>query len=75
MRMGKGSGKLSTWYSHIYGGVFVVEFKNLRLGRAYYYSRQIQHKLPVLCHFTSLYTRSIKISGGSRTNPKHSILF
>ena len=74
MRMGKGSGKLATWYTHLYAGVFVVEFKNLRPGRAFYYATQIQHKLPVITHFTSFYSKSIKITGGSRTNPKHTLL-
>lgn len=33
-RMGKGRGKLKTWYAMLYGGTMLIEFKNLRLGRA-----------------------------------------
>lgn len=47
IRMGKGAGKLSTWYTQIRGGTALVEFKNLRLGRARYYSNQVSHKLPI----------------------------
>lgn len=68
MRMGKGAGKLSTWYTHLYGGVFVVEFKNLRPGRAAYYGKQVRHKLPIQSFFYSYYTKPIKLSGGQKTN-------
>jgi hypothetical protein len=72
--MGKGAGNLATWYTHLYAGVFLVEFKNLRLGRAFYYATQIKHKLPITAHFTNFYSKSIKIQGGSRSNPKHTLL-
>ena len=45
MRMGKGAGKLSNWYTQIRAGKLIVEFKNLRYGRAEYYSKQVTHKL------------------------------
>ena len=47
MRMGKGNGKLSTWFIKIKGGRVILEFKNLRLGRAEHFLKQVSHKLPV----------------------------
>ena len=46
MRMGKGAGKLSTWFIKLNAGKTVLEFKNLRLGRAFYFLKQVSHKLP-----------------------------
>lgn len=69
MRMGKGAGKLSTWYTQIRGGKNLIEFKNLRLGRAIYYSGQVTHKLPV---YTSIYrskTKNLGLVQGRRANP------
>lgn len=43
--MGKGKGKLSIWATQIYTGHILIEFKNLRNGRAKYYIRQSQYKL------------------------------
>lgn len=74
-RMGKGSGKLSTWYTHLHGGVFLVEFQNLRRGRAIYFANQINAKLPVVTKFVELKSKSIKLAGGSKTNTKYSVLF
>lgn len=56
MRMGKGSGKLSTWKIQITGGKIVMEFKNLRPGRAIYFSKQVSYKLPVR---TQIVTKSV----------------
>lgn len=69
MRMGKGAGKLSTWYTQIRSGKTLVEFKNLRLGRAAYYSKQVAHKLPVPAVFDYESTRNIKLVHSSKTNP------
>lgn len=69
MRMGKGSGKLANWYTQIRAGKFILEFKNLRLGRAIYYSDQISHKLPVSSTFVSYPTREVKLVGSSSTTP------
>ena len=69
MRMGKGAGKLATWYTQIRGGKSLVEFKNLRPGRAAYFSKQVAHKLPVPSVFHQQSTRSIKVVGSRRTNP------
>ena len=44
--MGKGKGKLSTWFSQLYGGSVIFEFKNLRPGRALFFFNQIRVKLP-----------------------------
>ena len=38
-RMGKGCGKLKTWYTPVRGGVTLMEFKNLRSGRALFFFR------------------------------------
>lgn len=45
VRMGKGKGKLEGWFTTVSGGTILVEFQNLRKGRAYYFSRQMTHKL------------------------------
>jgi len=67
--MGKGAGKLASWYTQIRGGKVLVEFKNLRLGRAIYFSKQVAHKLPVSTTVFSKQTKNVKIVGGSKTNP------
>jgi len=69
MRMGKGVGKLSTWFTQIRSGKHLVEFKNLRLGRAIYYSKQVAHKLPVPSVIHRLPTRNLQLTGSRRTNP------
>ena len=71
--MGKGIGKLSTWFTQLYGGTFIVEFRNLRRGRALYFSKQISSRLPVSTKFCEQQTTSIKLHGSARTNFKHSI--
>lgn len=38
-RMGKGTGKLKSWYTVVYGGVTLFEFRNLRLGRALFFCK------------------------------------
>ena len=75
MRMGKGAGKLSSWYATLYAGVFLLEFKNLRRGRALYYSKQVQHKLPVKSTFVEHYSNELKLVGGQKTNPRYSVFF
>lgn len=67
--MGKGVGKLDHWYTQLRAGKALVEFKNLRLGRASHYSQQVAHKLPVPSIFVSQPTKSVKLVGGVRTNP------
>lgn len=69
MRMGKGAGKLATWFTQIRGGKHIVEFKNLRLGRAIYYGKQVSHKLPVPTTIHRNSTRNIQLTQGRATNP------
>jgi len=69
VRMGKGAGKLASWYTQIRAGKVLVEFKNLRFGRALYFSKQVTHKLPVPTTVIYNKTRNIKLVGGSKTNP------
>ena len=72
--MGKGIGKLSAWFTQLNGGVFIVEFYNLRPGRAAYFARQISHKLPVRSRFQEHTYRSVKLYGASRTTTLFSTL-
>ena len=44
-RMGKSKGKLSLWHAQLYPGFVLIEFKNLRLGRAVYYGKQLKHRI------------------------------
>lgn len=74
MRMGKGAGKLANWYTQIRAGKLLVEFKNLRYGRAEYYSKQVMHKLPVPSLTLRQPSRSLKLVGSARTSP-HLISF
>lgn len=46
-RMGKGKGKLKDWVCLMPAGVNLVEFKNLRTGRAFHFCKQISYKLTV----------------------------
>jgi large subunit ribosomal protein L16 len=46
MRMGKGVGKLVAWGSQLAGGITILEFKNLRFGRAVYFFKQASSRLP-----------------------------
>ena len=47
VRMGKGTGKLSIWFTQLYAGSFFLEARNLRLGRSYYFMKQTTARLPV----------------------------
>lgn len=68
MRMGKGKGKLMAWFTLMRGGKSIVEFKNLRLGRAQYYSNQVSSKLEVPVKLVSISSKHIRLGGASRTN-------
>jgi len=46
-RMGKGKGKLAGWYGKLPSGTNLIEYKNLRNGRAVYFLRQIKFRVPV----------------------------
>jgi ribosomal protein L16/L10AE len=69
MRMGKGAGKLNAWQIQMCGGVFVLEFKNLRPGRAVHFFKKVATKLPTntTIHFNA--TRRMKMAGGCSSNP------
>lgn len=47
VRMGKGKGKLECWFTNISGGSILIEFRNLRKGRAVFFMKQLTHKLGV----------------------------
>ena len=47
VRMGKGSGKLNTWVIYLRGGCLLLEFKNLRPGRAAYFFKKVRTKITV----------------------------
>lgn len=44
-RMGKGKGKLECWFTNLQGNIILIEFANLRYGRAKYFMTQLTHKL------------------------------
>lgn len=44
-RMGKGTGKLKTWFSKLNTGHIFIELKNLRLGRSLFFMKQVQQRL------------------------------
>ena len=44
-RMGKGKGKLNAWYSTLSGGHMLVQFKNLRLGRSFFFLKKLRFQL------------------------------
>lgn len=60
-RMGKGKGKLSTWVAQINPGVIIVEFKNLRSGRAKYYLKQLAFKLRAKSRVLNISRRQIPL--------------
>lgn len=47
-RMGKGKGRLSIWHSLLPTGHILVEFKNIRPGRALYFLNQVRGKIKSL---------------------------
>jgi ribosomal protein L16/L10AE len=56
-RMGKGKGKLHSWFTLVKSGNMLFEVKNLRLGRFHYFAKQIESRLGTKC------IRKIKYSG------------
>ena len=57
--MGKGVGKLASWFIELPAGICIFEFKNLRPGRAYYFARQIQYRLPAQTRFITRVKRKV----------------
>lgn len=45
-RMGKGKGKLAGWSTELPAGKPIFELKNLRPGRAVYFTRQLMFRIP-----------------------------
>ena len=69
MRMGKGIGKLVTWHTLISGGTLLVEFKNLRKGRATYYAKQVSSRLPIPTTIKFLNSQSpLRLIGSTRVH-------
>lgn len=70
VRMGKGTGKLATWFSQLYGGSVILEFKNLRPGRAVYFFNQIRTKLPTKTAILTPLTKNVKLTYVRKVNPQ-----
>lgn len=68
VRMGKGVGKLSLWYTQLYAGTVILEFKNLRKGRVKFFTKQLVSKFPVPARLIHLNTPHIKINTLRRIN-------
>jgi large subunit ribosomal protein L16 len=47
VRMGKGKGKLKTWFINVRGGSVFVEYRNVRYGRINYFFKQASFKLGI----------------------------
>lgn len=47
VRMGKGKGKVECWFTSVPGGTMLIEFQNLRKGRASFFISQMTHKLGI----------------------------
>jgi large subunit ribosomal protein L16 len=57
VRMGKGKGKLKTWFVNLRGGNTLVEYRNVRHGRILYFFRQMSYKLGVKSVFLFSHNR------------------
>ena len=67
VRMGKGVGKLSLWYTQLYAGTVVVEFKNLRIGRMRFFTKQLIAKFPVAAKIVTTHTTQINVTSLKQT--------
>ena len=68
--MGKGVGKLSLWYTQLYAGTVVVEFKNLRLGRMRFFTKQLIAKFPVPARIINTQSTQINVTSLRRTTSR-----
>lgn len=68
IRMGKGVGKLSIWFSQVSAGVFLLEFKNLRFGRVVFFSKQVATRLAVRTKIVNTMSRPLQISRMKKVN-------
>jgi ribosomal protein L16/L10AE len=66
--MGKGTGKLHSWFTVVRPGAVLVEFANLRAGRAKYFMNQISFKLAIPTTIITVQSKTIKLAGSSVTN-------
>ncbi len=60
-RMGKGVGKLAGWFIELPSGICIFEFKNLRPGRAHYFTKQVQHRLPAKTRFCTRVATKVRL--------------
>lgn len=67
-RMGKGAGKLSTWWVRLKPGIILVEFKHLRYGRIVYFFKQISHKSPINVQLIICNMGSVTMRHTTRSN-------
>lgn len=67
-RMGKGNGKLSTWWVRLKPGIILVEFKHLRYGRIVYFFKQISYKSPINVQLIVCNMGSVTMRHTSRAN-------
>jgi len=63
LRMGKGTGKLATWFVQLRSGVVLMEFKNLRIGRANHFLKQVAFRLPVQSVVQMQYMKTLSLPG------------
>lgn len=56
-RMGKGKGKLSVWAAKIPFGITFIEFRNVRVGRGYYFFLQVIYRLSGLFRIIFKYNK------------------
>ena len=75
IRMGKGVGKLSTWCSQIYGGSIIFEFQNLRIGRAFFFYKQINFKVSSKNTIIFFKTKVLKFSHIKKLNSTVTFFF
>ena len=59
--MGKGSGKLITWFTELPSGIYIFEFQNLRTGRASFFASQIKYRLPSKSIFRKLLLKPVSL--------------
>lgn len=67
-RMGKGAGKLSAWGIQLQPGTVLIEFKNLRFGRAVHVCKQVSYKSIVNVQLLIVTLASINIRQTARAN-------
>ena len=68
MRMGKGAGRLNSWAIHMRAGLFIFEFRNLRLGRAIHFFKKVSLKLPMRTSTRFKYNQYLNLEATKSTN-------